>query len=231
VEVVAEDFGRRVSALIDDEGRFEVHLPPGRYTLIASQEDLIGAVSDVLVRAGATLEIDISLAIGVAIRGTVDPSEAVSVSALSSGRDDVWGIASIEDGSFSIEGLLPGRSYDITFTGDNVRKRTITGVTAPADGLAVALEPPINVRGAFALPDDIDCPFATVEVQSGGKTVVDDDGDEISTAVDIVDCSFSLIAPAPGTLLTLVATGEGWYVEHPIAIPAHGDPAFVRIDL
>jgi hypothetical protein len=231
LDVVAEDFTRRVTALLDDDDRFEVHLPPGRYTLIAWQDDLVGVVPDVVVRAGATRDVDIHLAAGAAIRGTVYPPDAdVVISAASSGSDSDWGSANVEDGAFSIEGLLPGHRYDLTVTGRNVRKQTINGVMAPADGVEVVAEPPIKVRGAFAMTDDMFCPFANVELQVAGATALDEDGDEITTDVDD-DCGFSLTGPGPGAQLTLVATGGGWYVEHPIVIPARGDPAFVRIDL
>jgi hypothetical protein len=60
VVVVAEDGARRLHAHVQEGGRYQIHLPPGRYTLVASADDLVGVVPDVLAR-GDVHDIDIRL--------------------------------------------------------------------------------------------------------------------------------------------------------------------------
>ena len=69
ISVVAEDGTRKVHARVQEDGGYQLHLPSGRYTLIASAGELVGVVPDVLARAGATHDIDIRLAAGAAIKG------------------------------------------------------------------------------------------------------------------------------------------------------------------
>jgi hypothetical protein len=228
LEVVAENFSRRVRARIDDD-QFELHLPAGRYTLIASMEDLVGAVPDVLAVAGSTQEVDIRLGTGATIRGDVQP-EGVEIVAIASGGDENSGIVQADDGAFSIAGLVPGRHYDISFSRLGLRTVTLTGVRAPAEGLRVELEPQVHLSGAIAIPRGMACPIESVELQSNGKTLVDDEGEEVSTDIDD-ECGFTLPVPSGAAQVTIVATGLGWHVEQPIVIPSRGDPAFVQIEL
>src|SRR5262249_16439081 len=151
--VVAEAGVRQFHADIpDDDTRYEIHLPSGRYTLVAAMGELGGVVPDVLARAGAPRDVDIRLAVGESIRGKVKaPSGAVVHVSLAYGFED-WGNSDVKDGRFSIAGLLPGRPYEITFNGSDVRKLTIAGVTAPADGLDVEVVPAATVSGAIGFP-------------------------------------------------------------------------------
>jgi hypothetical protein len=85
LEVVAESGARRFHALIPDNDRFEIHLPGGRYTLIASMGELVGVTPDVLARGGATRDVDIRLVVGAAIRGKIGGASGAIVSAVPSG--------------------------------------------------------------------------------------------------------------------------------------------------
>ena len=228
LEVAAEDPTRRVIARITDDGRFDIHLPSGRYTLVASAGVLVGVVPDVLVRSGAERDVDIRLATGATIRGKVRAPDGVDcevgISAVPTGRDDEIGKAESDDGRFSIQGLVAGRQYDLTFRCPELRKLTLTGVSAPADGLDVALQPRAELRGAIGLSPDGDCPISTVALQVAGKTMTDQDENDASTDVD-GDCSFTLAVPDQVAIVTLVASGDGWHLEEQVAIPPNGDPA------
>jgi len=228
LEVVAEDLSRRVTARITEQGQFDIHLPSGRYTLVASEGALVGVVPDVLVRPGAPRDVDIRLAPGATIRGKVrlpdDVESEVRIVAVPSGRDEQSGAPEVEDGRFAIEGLIAGRQYDITFRGSGLRALKLTGISAPADGLQVELQEPAQVRGAIGFSPDGDCPISSVALQVGGKTLVDEDEDEVSADVDD-DCSFELTVPDQVPLVTVVATGDGWHLEEQVAIPPSGDPA------
>jgi hypothetical protein len=227
LEVAAEDATRRVIARITDDGRFDIHLPSGRYTLVASAGLLVGVVPDVLVRSGAERDVDIRLATGAAIRGKVRAPNGVDcdvgISAVPTGRDDEIGKAETDDDRFSINGLVAGRQYDLTFRCPELRKLTLTAVSAPADGLDVALQPRPELRGAIGLTPDGDCPISTVALQVSGKTMTDQDENDASTDVGD-DCSFMLAVPDQVATVTLVATGDGWHLEEQVAIPPNGDP-------
>ena len=86
-----------MTARIHDDGRFDIHLPSGRYTLVASAGALVGVVPDVLARAGDVRDVDIRLGTGAAIRGKLrmpdDVECDVGITAVPSGRDDESGNA------------------------------------------------------------------------------------------------------------------------------------------
>jgi hypothetical protein len=222
VVVVAEDGARRLHAHVQEGGRYQIHLPPGRYTLVASADDLVGVVPDVLAR-GDVHDIDIRLGLGAAIRGKLSGSAEAAVSATSGGGNEEAGVPHVEDGAFAIEGLIPGRRYDLSFTGPDVRTLTITGVTAPADGLDVALQARAKISGAIGFPAGSRCPINSVRLRIDGKPESDDDDD---TSTDVGrDCRFALSVPDQAAEVTVVATGTGWYLEERVAIPTAGDPA------
>jgi hypothetical protein len=227
IEVVAEDQTRRVTARISDDRRFDIHLPSGRYTLVASAGLLVGVVPDVLARGGALHDVDIRLASGATIRGRLQLPQGiesdVGISAVPTGRADESGTAESDDGGFSIEGLIAGRRYDLTFQGPGVRKLTLAGVSAPADGLNVELQPRAELRGAIGFARGDDCPISHVALQMGGKTIVDGDEDEASVDVG-PDCTFTLAVPDQIAMVTVVASGDGWHLEEQVAIPPKGDP-------
>jgi hypothetical protein len=223
LEVVAEDPARRVFAQIRDDGRFDVHLPSGRYTLIATMGDLVGVVPDVLARGDAAHDVDIRLGPGATIRGKLRSASAnVLLNAVPQGRDEEAGEPLVENDNFSVDGLIAGRRYDLTFYGAGLRTLTLTGVTAPADGLDVELQARARVAGAIGFPRGERCPITHVELRSAGQTGGGDDDD---ASADVGrDCGFALSVPDQAAEVTVVATGKGWYLEERVVIPPEGDP-------
>jgi len=225
VEVVAEDGTRSIAAQVTKNDRFQIHLPAGRYTLVASAGELVGVVPDVLARDGNN-DVDIRLAVGATIRGRVTGDDDAAVEARPAGGREETGVATLEDGVFRIGGLIPGRRYDLRFHGDAVRTLSLTGVEAPADRVDVALEPRANIRGAIGFPAGTRCPIDSVSLQIPGRPVhKDDDDDDDGTSAEVErDCAFSLSVPDQAAVVTVVATGSGWHLEAPVVIPPHGDP-------
>jgi len=225
--VVAEGTAREFRAEIhdddedDDNAGYEIHLPAGRYTLVASMGELVGVVPDVLARADGPRNVDIRLAVGAAIRGKVKaPSDGVTRVWVADAFDS-WAGGDVEDGRFSIVGLIPGRRYDITFDGSDVRKLTIPGVTAPANGLDVELAPAAKVRGAIGFARGGRCPVTSAWLRLPGETDGDDDDPSKNVGAD---CKFALDVPDDAISVTVVATGKGWYLEQAVAIPPTSDP-------
>jgi hypothetical protein len=229
VEVVADDGARTIAAQVTKKDRFQIHLPAGRYTLIATAGELVGVVPDVVARDGES-DVDIRLAIGATIRGRISAPEGADVDldvTRAGGRKEA-GVATVEDGAFVVAGLIPGRRYDLRFHGATARTLNVTGVEAPADRVDVALDPRANVRGSIGFPPGTDCPISRVHLQSGQHLDDDDDDDherDDDTSADVgSDCAFALSVPDQAPVVTIVATGEGWHLEEQVAIPAHGDP-------
>jgi len=218
--VVAEGTTRQFRAHAPDGVRYEIHLPSGRYTLVASMGNLVGVVPDVLARAGGPRDVDIRLTVGAVISGRVKapPGAAVEVSAartLDSRRK-----SDVQDGTFAIAGLIPGRQYDITFDGADVRRLKVTGVTAPDDALDVEVVPLAKVAGAIGFPRGGRCPITNAGLRLDGAP----DGYDPPSKFVGPDCRFSLVAPDNVASVTVVATGDGWNLEQSVAIPPASDP-------
>src|SRR5262245_20646087 len=231
VGVVAESGTRTFDAEVLEDGRFQLHLPPGRYTFIASAGELVGTAPDILLGGGAEREVDIHLAVGAAIRGTVRLPEGgvrasssaptgVAVSVTVAGGEEDTGVASVEGDTFEVKGLLPGRRYDLYFQGPSVRTLTMSGVAAPADGLFVELQRRATIRGAIGFERGKVCPI------DGAKLIIagEESSDEDASADVGYDCAFTLSVPDEAAVVTVVATGRGWFLEQSVAIPANGDP-------
>ena len=227
LEVAAEGPTRRVIAQITEDRRFDIHLPSGRYTLVASAGVLVGVVPDVLIGSGAVRDVDIRLATGATIRGRVrapdDVDGEVGIIAVPTGRDEESGAPEVDDGRFSIGGLIAGRQYDIIFRGTGLRTLKLIGISAPVDGLDVELRARAEVRGAIGFPRGGECPISNAALQIGGKAIGGEDEDEASVDVGD-DCSFTLVVPDQVAIVTVVATGDGWHLEEQVAIPPSGDP-------
>ena len=225
---MAEDGARTIAAQVTKKDRFQIHLPAGRYTLVATAGELVGVVPEVLAREGDN-DVEIRLAVGATIRGRITaPDDAnVGVDVTRAGGGDEAGVATVKDGTFVVVGLIPGRRYDLRFHGETVRKLNVAGVEAPSDRVNVALEPRANVRGAIGYPSGARCPISGVRLQVAGQSVHhdDDDGNNDDTSADVGrDCAFDLSVPEQAAVVTVVATGDGWHLEEEVAIPAHGDP-------
>ena len=225
VTVVAEGAERTLDAKVMEGGHFQIHLPPGRYTLIASAGELIGDVPDVYARGGAERNVDIRLAVGATIRGKVRGATDVSVSATIADRNDEHGVAHVENGAFSIAGLIPGRLYDLSFgglmtTGHAARTLTLSGVKAPAEGLDVELHERATIRGAVGFERGTTCPIDDVRLWIDGQP------DDVGGSAGIGPrCDFEFLAPDQESEVKVVAKGKGWHLEEKVAIPTVGDPA------
>jgi hypothetical protein len=230
--VSASDGTRVFDGRVTPDGRFAFHLPPGRYTLDASAAQLVGTEPDVIARAGAERDVDILLGPSAAIRGTLRAADDadVSVSARASGRSA--GAADAETTgteTFEITGLIPGRKYDLTFRGQELRSVTLREIAAPAAGLQVALDAGAVVRGAVGFPRGERCPISEVMLRLPDDRYRDSgrsDEEEVSSPTEEpgADCRFEIAVPDDVFEATVVATGPGWFLEQHVAIPAHGDP-------
>jgi hypothetical protein len=221
LEVSADDGLRAVTAKLSPGGRFAFHLPPGRYTLAAELGDLAGARSDVLARPDEDSEIDVQLGPTASISGNLTAPDDAEVTLIASpvGGARATTPQSIGPGNFSIDGLIPGHRYDLTFSGPTIRKATLRSVVAPADAVeAVVAALPI-VRGAIGFLVDEPCPIETVSLRGPGI-----DGDDAHTEVSD-DCRFELTPPEGASDLIVIAEGPGWRLEESVSIPALGDPA------
>jgi hypothetical protein len=233
VKVTAEDGVRVVEADVEGEDmHFELHLPPGRYTLTARSGSLVGA-EEVIAEAGTVREVTIGLEAGVEIGGQTHNDEEIDVvvRAFRAGSH-AGGVRGETDGGsgFSVTGLRAGQAYDLTFTGDGIRPTTVRDVVAPTQGLDVNLTRLPVLRGTVGVRAGESCPVSRVQVAKPGETIRvrradddDDDGDEPGSAVDD-DCTFELTLPADATQVRVVATGSGWHLEEEVAVPAEGDP-------
>jgi hypothetical protein len=224
LQVVAEGGARKLPANVR-RGQFQLRVPAGRYTLVATDGTLIGVVEDVLARAGTTRELDIRLEPGAIIRGRVRSQGFVEVSASPAGEPGHVGSGDVEKEDFTVEGLIPGRRYDLRFEGPTIRPTTIAGVTAPADDLDVELLPRAQIRGAIGFANGTKCPIETVELRLESQRPNDHEVDDDGASADVGrDCTFTLTVPDAAAAATVVATGPGWHLEESVAIPPEGDP-------
>jgi hypothetical protein len=216
---------------VGERGTFELHVPPTTLRLTARAGGHVGVVMGVAVVADSDRQVTITLGPAAVIRGTVrwgvDTGKDLGVAtvharaaAISSSVEAVVE----DDGSFTLDGLVPGVSYDLRASHDDARPATLTGVRAPAQGVALTLERLPVLRGAVGLDRHGDCPVRRVSLDEGlpGE---DDDDDGGSHRVDR-RCRFEApLRGAPGTRVRVTATGPGWQLASTVEIPALGDPA------
>ena len=231
--------------------RFELHLPPGRYTLTANAGDLVGVEPNLWLGDGVAREVTITLEPAVTVTGQIrgavpDDVSSMVLYALRPGTTFVQGRGAMDgdgDGnSFTFSGLRDGHSYDLVFSGEGIRTTTIRGVSAPLEGLQVTLARLPVLRGAVGFARGTLCPLTRVRVavtapddrpdrarprlenddDDGGDG--DGDGDGNASADLEGDCRFELTLPADQPEVTVIATGPGWDVEERIAVPPEGDP-------
>ncbi|HMC95453.1 MAG TPA: hypothetical protein VKO16_11855 [Polyangia bacterium] len=221
LEVIADDGTRTVTARLSSGGRFSFHLPPGRYTLYAEAGDFSGMTTDVPTGGEDDRDIAIQLGPAATIGGTLTGPDDAEITVLASavGATHATGQLSVEPGKFSIEGLIPGRRYDLVFSGPKIRTATLRSIAAPASALEVALAARPVVRGTIGFPNGDSCPIETVSLRG----VVVDADDDTETDVD-ADCHFELTPPEGMSELTVVAEGPGFYLEESVEIPPQGDP-------
>ena len=221
--VVADNGVRSFRVYAIDDGRFSLHLPPGRYELIASADQWSGFVSNVVAHGDTDRAIDIQLQEAATISGVLHggiPGD-VGIIARFAGRATELRVADISDQHFEITGLLSGRHYDLEIYSSHARTVNLRDVTASARDLDIQLVPFPVLRGAFGFPRGGECPIEMVAVTLSP----DRDGDKDENVGH--DCRFEImlrVAEASVQVATVAATGAGWHVEQTITIPARGDP-------
>ena len=222
--VTADDGVRSLEARVFSDGRFSLHLPAGQYAVTASLGDRVGFVP-VAARPGMERDLTIQLGMAAAIHGHVRGPDGVAISVRVSlaGRDTPEQTLDAEDGDFAVEALIPGRSYDLTFAGDDLRTTTLRSVIAPTEGVAAVIEALPILRGAVGFPFGEDCPIDRVALRALDAPAPTDDDDSDDGNVDGA-CQFQLPVPDGASQLLLVATGSGWHLEEPVSIPPLGDP-------
>ena len=239
--VVATDGVRTLTANADREGRFAFHLPPGAYTLSVSTGDWTAIRTDVLARSATDREVDLQLARGATIAGRLRRSSTDGPVWISAQPTGVRAAAAAtaratvgEDDQFTVRGLIPGRRYDLTVSGDDVRTVRLPDVMAPAAGLDVSVGPRPTVRGAIGVPAGEPCPIEEVALRAAARDPatagagqmgqLGEAGEADTSQAPDGACAFDLSVPDGVTQATIVATGSGWHLEEPVEIPAAGDP-------
>jgi hypothetical protein len=219
LEVKASDGTHELDGLVSEGGRFSFHLPPGRYTLVARTEDLVGSRSDVPALAGETRDETIRLAPAAELSGRIAGAgdRSVTVKATRTGSSTVEAsVNSDSDNSFALQKIEAGQSYDLELSAGGLRTTVVRGVIAPATSLDLKVTALPVLRGAIGFARGEGCPIEKVQ----WSHEADDD-----EAVDLgSDCRFELPVPADVPRATLLATGPGWRLEEEIAIPTDGDP-------
>ena len=234
LKVVADD-GRRTfdaSIIPGEASLFEMHIPPGRYSLTAHADGLVGAARDLVLEAGSEHDLLLYLEETVAITGDVrargaSDDDSLFALAFRAGSKIEQGDGTVEDGGFSLEGLRSGETYDLVFGGKRVRTVTLHNVTAPAQGLEIDLAPLPIVRGAIGFARGTACPFTSIEIQKPGAppagAVASDDSGESENNLE-ADCRFELPIPEDAPAVMVVARGRGWFTEALVVVPPIGDP-------
>ena len=222
LNVTADDGTRTFDGRAMKGGRFAFHMPPGRYTLTAWAGDLVGELRDVVVAADVEREVDVPLIPAASIVGQLhvpgNREVAVVARPMGSERPDKDGDAL--QSSFEIGGLIPGRRYDVEFTGSEIRALKLVGVTAPTETLNVTLEPRAVVHVAVGFPVGDSCPIDSVKVSAGSEEIEQERG----LIAKVLDCRFELPAPVDAGPIMVVAEGKGWLLQANVTIPEHGDP-------
>ncbi|HLK93386.1 MAG TPA: hypothetical protein VKZ18_26070 [Polyangia bacterium] len=235
--VAADDGARTINARVSADGAFELHVPPGQYTLEAFRGAWVGLVAGVPARAGAERETTIVLVRSVSLEGTfrAPAGASVTVKVSPTGRADWDDGAVVGDSGFEADHLVPGQAYDLSLSGPGLRTATLRSVTAPARDLVVQVDALPTLRGAVGFPSGERCPIAHVGLYAPSQLPAkdedvedldDDDGVVQAGRVGNVDnaCRFQLPVPDGASQMILLAVGEGWHLEQPIAVPPTGDP-------
>jgi len=225
--VTADNGARSFEARVFPDGRFDIHIPPGQYAVTASVGGQVGIAPSVAARPGAERALTIQLGLAASISGHVRGPDGVAVQVRLSvaGRDSWQQTVDTDDGDFAFEALIPGRSYDLSFAGDDLRTTTLRSVTAPAQGVAAGIDALPILRGVIGFPRGEHCPIDRVTLRAVDAPIATatDDADSYDSNVDGA-CQFQLAVPDGASQMLLVATGSGWNLEEPVSIPPLGDP-------
>jgi hypothetical protein len=224
LDIEVEDARRGYEPRMGDDGEFEIHLPPGDYAVMARAGDQVAFAEAAGLGEGEDREIVLMLDKAVAIAGRVDGCDgpcaevSVDVSGPGVGHDD--STRTDPHGEFSIEGLIPGRVYDVELRLRGKRRLAMKAIAAPRKGLRATLEPGAVLAGGFGVAAGEKCPMRAVVLQ----------GEPPATAMpQRFDraCRFRFAGLAEATVVHLTADGEGWHFQADIPLPEHGDPPFL----
>ena len=223
-KISAEDPSHDYEAQVEDDGRFEINLPTGSYTLIGISGSLVAAAEVAGLAEAEDREVTLVLGAGVSIEGTVHAPDAA--------RGDIEiklhpaGVHAADvdvdsSGQFSAQGLIPGRSYDLAVTAPGMRKLVVRNVTAPRRGLDVTLGPAPVLRGGFGLAAGQECPMEVARI-AGSEEDEDSEGGQFDDA-----CRFVLHDLPDAPSVHVSAEGRGWHFEADVALPEQSDPPFL----
>jgi len=225
-EVSAEDASHSYDAQVEADGRFELNLPAGSYTLIATLDDLVATADIAGLYEDEDREVTLVLGQGAEIQGTVHgpdgTSQSVEIRFQRAGHAQaIIETESEKNGQFSAQGLIPGRGYDLTVTSPSMRRLLLRNVIAPKRGLALTLEPMPILRGGFGVAAGQECPMQSAHIVTASE------GEGPESAPFNRACQFELddLPDVPSVHVT--AEGKGWYFEAEVAVPKHGDPPFL----
>jgi hypothetical protein len=223
-KITAEDSLHNYEAEVEDDGRFEINLPIGHYTLVATSGNLVAAADVAGLAEGEDREITLVLGEGVTIEGTVHAPDSSSLNA----EIQLHPASAIEtdvdvdrSGQFTAQGLVPGRSYELVATAPGMRKQIVRNIIAPRCGLDVTLEKAPVLRGGFGLAAGQECPMEAARIVGSGEDEDAEDG-----AFDDA-CQFVLHDLPDAPSVHVAAKGRGWHIEADVALPEHGDPPFL----
>jgi len=220
--ITAEDSTHNYEGKVEDDGRFEINLPIGHYTLVASSADLVAAADVAGLAEDEDREVTLVLGQGATIEGTVHGPGSSTLDAEIAFHPAGGREANVDgSGQFAAQGLIPGRSYELVVTAPGMRKQIVQNISAPRRGLDVTLERAPVLHGGFGLATGQECPMEAARIAAGGQDEDAEDG-----AFDDA-CKFVLhdLPDAPSVHVT--AEGRGWHFEADIALPEHGDPPFL----
>jgi hypothetical protein len=223
-KITAEDSLHNYEAEVEDDGRFEINLPIGHYTLVAISGNLVAAADVAGLAEEEDREVTLVLGEGVTIEGTVHAPDSSRLNAeitFHPTRAQEAGVDVEGSGQFAAQGLVPGRSYELVVAAPGMRKQTVRNIIAPRRGLDVMLEKAPVLRGGFGLTVGQECPMEAVRITASGEEQDAEDGGFDDA------CQFVLhdLPDAPSVHVT--AKGRGWHFEADVALPEHGDPPFL----
>jgi hypothetical protein len=226
LDLEVADATRTYDPRVEDNGVFEINLPPGSYTLSATSHDLVALADVTGLAEEEDREVTLVLGPGAVIAGQIEgcdgPCSGVQVANHGQGaRDGEDGTVSDDDGSFTLRGLVPNKHYDLSFTAAGMRRLVVRNLAPPTTGLHVRMEPNASLAGGFGLAAGEKCPMETVSVTEPGAATDDFEG-----RFDR-HCRFE-ISPLPDAdTVHLSASGTGWHFEVDVPVPVQGDPPFL----
>ena len=226
VEMEVEDASHAYDPRIDDQGFFEINLPPGTYTVWAWSNDLVAAADVASLLAEEDREVNLVLTPGVAITGRIEGCDGACADAVVSveapgSREQKDMTQADGQGRFVLDGLVPGRAYDLAFTADGMRRLLMRNLKAPMADLVVKLEPAATLSGGFGVPPGQKCPMESVTLDTPGKG-----SHERDTRFDRA-CRFQFDDLPDVDSVHLSVDGTGWHFEVDVPLPAQGDPPFL----